>query len=303
MTAPTATFLFLCYRQEAYVRDALRSALAQDYRPLEILISDDASPDATFDIVCEEVAAYRGDADIVVNRNAENIGALEHQNRMMARVRGDYVVLGCGDDVFMPERARLLVEAWQRTGALVVASNIWSIDRAGQVIGRGVGADFAPDLSLEYFTRIGVNACCMGASLAWHREVFDLFGPIEAARSPYNGDFVIPFRGLLLGGNAFVNQTLVHYRVHEASNNFKVLNHADARSKEESTFALFNTQNLYLLETLNEFRALRPDDARLPAAERNLVGLIGNGLSMWAAKRNAMLLDGLDSAWRGTQSP
>ena len=54
----SVTFALLCYNQEKFIREALRGAFRQDYQPLEILISDDHSTDASFDILREEVANY-----------------------------------------------------------------------------------------------------------------------------------------------------------------------------------------------------------------------------------------------------
>ena len=48
------------YNQEKYIEDACKAALAQTYSPLEIIFSDDASPDKTFDIILENVKNYNG---------------------------------------------------------------------------------------------------------------------------------------------------------------------------------------------------------------------------------------------------
>ena len=47
--APLATFTVFAYNQEAYVAEAVRGALAQRYRPLQVILSDDASTDRTFE--------------------------------------------------------------------------------------------------------------------------------------------------------------------------------------------------------------------------------------------------------------
>ena len=49
---PLVSFFVTAYRQEHLVRAAIEAAFAQTWQPLEILLSDDASPDGT----------YRGDA-------------------------------------------------------------------------------------------------------------------------------------------------------------------------------------------------------------------------------------------------
>ena len=47
------TYVVLTYNQESYIREAVQSALAQNYSPLEVIVSDDCSIDKTFDVIRE----------------------------------------------------------------------------------------------------------------------------------------------------------------------------------------------------------------------------------------------------------
>ena len=67
MEKPLVTISMITYNQERYVRDAVRGALAQTYEPLEIVISDDCSTDSTWDIIRDEVEAYRKSGGIHKN--------------------------------------------------------------------------------------------------------------------------------------------------------------------------------------------------------------------------------------------
>ncbi|MDP6474553.1 MAG: glycosyltransferase [Alphaproteobacteria bacterium] len=102
MTAtPTVSFLLPAYNQEAFVRDAVRSVLAQDYEPLEIILSDDCSSDRTFEIIENEASAYKGPHSVVLNRNEMNLG-IEHINKLQQLASGTILVTGHGDDLSMP---------------------------------------------------------------------------------------------------------------------------------------------------------------------------------------------------------
>lgn len=57
---PNVTFVMLCYNQEQYVEAAIRGALAQDYLNLDIIISDDNSPDRTFEVAKQIASNYEG---------------------------------------------------------------------------------------------------------------------------------------------------------------------------------------------------------------------------------------------------
>ena len=45
---PRITLAVLAYNQSHFIEDAVRSALGQVCEPVEVLLSDDASPDTTF---------------------------------------------------------------------------------------------------------------------------------------------------------------------------------------------------------------------------------------------------------------
>ena len=82
MPAPRLSLVVMSYRQEAYIADTVASAFASDYPDLEIVLTDDASPDGTFQIMREMAAAYRGPHRIVLNRNAQNLGLIGHVNHL-----------------------------------------------------------------------------------------------------------------------------------------------------------------------------------------------------------------------------
>ena len=114
------TFALMCHDEQLFVRDALRAALAQDYEPLEILISDDHSTDGTFEIIQEEIRHYAGPHSFRIVRHNQNIG-FENWFRTAENARGEFVVGAHGDDVSRPGRTRCLVEAWHATNASLLA--------------------------------------------------------------------------------------------------------------------------------------------------------------------------------------
>ena len=59
MERPLVSFCLLCYNQRQWIGAALEAAFAQTYRPLEIVISDDASTDRSWEIITSAVAGYR----------------------------------------------------------------------------------------------------------------------------------------------------------------------------------------------------------------------------------------------------
>ncbi len=93
---PLITFAIFAYNQEKYIRDAIEGAFAQDYSPLEIIISDDCSTDHTFEIIQQMVDEYSGPNVVRLNRNTDNLGLIAHVNKVFELANGDWIVAAAG---------------------------------------------------------------------------------------------------------------------------------------------------------------------------------------------------------------
>jgi glycosyltransferase involved in cell wall biosynthesis len=208
------TFALMCHDQRLFIRDALRAALAQDYEPLEILISDDHSTDGTYDIIQEEVQRYAGPHSIRIVRHNQNIG-FENWFRTAESARGEFVVGAHGDDVSRPRRTRCLVEAWRTTKASLVSSNAEIIDVDSRLMSFLNDPKSKPTwLSAAEIAKAGHHPYMNGATLAWHADVFRSFGPLDRRRLSAAYDHVLPFRATLLNGSYYTAEPLVQWRIH-----------------------------------------------------------------------------------------
>ena len=138
MTRPAVTFGLVAYNQQKYVRAAIEGAFAQDCPAMEIILSDDCSPDDTFAIMQEMAAAYRGPHTVRVRREPSNVGLVQHMINLARAAKGDLLVIAAGDDISYPDRAATLHEAWERSGATALVSAWDEIDPAGAVLRRSV---------------------------------------------------------------------------------------------------------------------------------------------------------------------
>ncbi|MGD1083164.1 MAG: glycosyltransferase [Verrucomicrobiota bacterium] len=227
MSQPLVTFALFAYKQERFIREAVEGALAQRYSPLEIILSDDCSPDGTYEIMEQMAEAYAGPHKLVLNRNRQNLGLGGHVNAVMEMARGELIIMAAGDDVSLPERTTVLTEAWVREERPAgIASGIIAMDQNGErmeahtdiILPRGHKGGVMPPpalvrLFLEH-TRIGL----LGCSAAWSKENWNLFGKIR--EGVMHEDVILSFRGFLIGGLYTVNQSLVKYRSHSQSTSF-----------------------------------------------------------------------------------
>ena len=105
------TFFLLAYNQEEYIEAACRAALAQTYSPLEIIFSDDYSTDKTFEVIQKIVNDYQGPHKLKTIRNPTNMGLIAHINKAFETASGQLLVIAAGDDITLPHRTEVQVEA------------------------------------------------------------------------------------------------------------------------------------------------------------------------------------------------
>lgn len=94
---PLVSVLIPTYNYARFLPQAIRSVLAQDYPNLEILVSDDASPDSSAQAIRESV---QDDPRVRVVIQPANLGMVAHWNWCLGEARGRYVKFMFGDDAF-----------------------------------------------------------------------------------------------------------------------------------------------------------------------------------------------------------
>lgn len=209
-TKPRISLVLLCYNQEGMVRRAAESVLAQECEPLEIVLSDDASSDRTFEILQELVREYRGPHQVRARRNARNLGIGEHYNQLLGATHGRLIINAAGDDYSLPHRARRLIEAWDATGgkADLVCSHVIDLDHDGQLHDVMRVDDLAPYKTVEQW--LEKRPYIIGAGHAFTRRMMQRFEPLMP--EVFYEDQIMVFRAIVGGGGILVDEPLVHYR-------------------------------------------------------------------------------------------
>jgi glycosyltransferase involved in cell wall biosynthesis len=240
---PLVTVILFTFNQESYMAEAVESVLNQTYQPLEIIISDDCSSDATFDLIKELAEKFSGPHSLRINRNTKNQGIGRHVSNIMEEANGELIILAAGDDVSLPDRAAVLVKEWIKGGFPAgIGSAVTMIDSTGVETGYREGFCGAIDLEVgdslqiasldAYLHDSGFGL--MGCSAAWSREILDVFGRLP--HDLMNEDSAFSLRALLIGKLLCVKTKLVKYRIHESNTwardaKFKTI--AERRTYEE----------------------------------------------------------------------
>jgi glycosyltransferase involved in cell wall biosynthesis len=120
------TIMIPTFNQAVFIREAIDSALAQTYKNLEVIVGDDASTDAT-----PEIVAKINDPRLKYVRYASNLGRVaNYRNLLCNHATGDYVVNLDGDDYyndpnFISEAVSLIAD--DREVVMVAARASWKI--------------------------------------------------------------------------------------------------------------------------------------------------------------------------------
>jgi len=97
---PMVTLAIPTFNRLALLKRAVASALAQNYKNLEIIISDNASTDGTF-----EYLESLDDDRIKVILSEQNLGMVANWDRCLVSALGDYFLLMSDDDALFEESA------------------------------------------------------------------------------------------------------------------------------------------------------------------------------------------------------
>lgn len=213
---PLVTFALFAYNQEQYIGEAVKAALAQDYSPLEIIISDDCSSDETFNLIRELTKTYDGPHTVRINRNTVNLGSRglgAHVNRVLELAEGELIVFAAGDDVSSSKRTSMLVELWESAGrpSGSLHSAVQVIDASGAKLRWLHGRTTFEGLSVAQMVKLGGKGV-LGASHAVTKNIFEQFGPLHP--STMFEDRVLAWRSFLAGRIIYTKCPLVKYRVH-----------------------------------------------------------------------------------------
>ena len=212
------------YNYGRFISDAIRSVLAQTYRPLETIVVDDGSTDGT-----EEVVGLFGDAVTYIRQS--NAGVCAARNHGVERSSGELIAFLDADDVWEPSKLERQSSKFDRDDIGLVHSGMREFDgETGHTIRLHLdGAEDDAALSLLLWEGIPVNVS--GSAVMVSRKAFDAVGGFDT-QMKVGEDWDFCYRIARQFKVGFVPEPLVNYRSHAAAA------HRDVREMERG-MALF----------------------------------------------------------------
>jgi GT2 family glycosyltransferase len=285
-----------CYNSERWISPAIESLLAQSFEDFELIVSDNASSDGTWDIVQRYAA---GDDRIRPYRNPENLGASANFNRVFELARAPYFKWASSNDWCAPGLLDACRNALDADPGAVLAC-----PRAGMFTAvPGDGPDYPFGLDL----RQGEPAERFVGSLAIRRNI-PMNGLIRSTAlrrteliRPYYGSDLVMISALALQGKLLeLPQTLLFMR--DTSETSTARMGADAVRRHYAPKSARRMTNQSLRNWLGYWRAVR--DADLPVRQRlKLIGHLAK-MARWRSRDVfAEAIDSMRGAWSGEAVP
>lgn len=252
---PQVSVLLTSYNHEHYLRASIDSVLAQSFEDFEVFVIDDASTDASWEVI----KTYT-DPRIIPIRSDTNTGGFA-LNDILPRTEGRYVAVHHSDDIWHPDKLAMQLNVFcQQPDLAVVFTHAMLIDEAGNDCDR---APFNTFFNVENKTRHAWlnfffyrgNILCHPSALI-SRSAFDKCGTYRLGLYQL-GDFDLWVRLCLNYEIHVIQEKLMKYRVFSDDTNTSAQSGASrARISLEYIEVL---KNYLLIKDLDEFLDIFPD--------------------------------------------
>jgi glycosyltransferase involved in cell wall biosynthesis len=201
----TISVIIPTYNYARYLREAVDSALGQTYAPIEVIVIDDGSTDAT-----PEVLASYGDRIRVIRQ--KNQGVAVARNAGIASARGKYLAFLDSDDIWYPRKLELQIARFDADPSLgLVHCGMETFDGEGNTVHvwrSGLEGCVASDM-----LRFDSQLVMTGSNIVVPKQVAQEIGGFDS-RLPPSEDWDFCYRIATRYSIGFVAEVLVRYRMH-----------------------------------------------------------------------------------------
>ena len=240
---PLVSIVIPLYNGSNYVEEALKSALAQTYENIEIVVVNDGSTDeGAGKAICDRYA------DRIVYFEKENGGCASALNYGIRHAKGEFISWLSHDDLYEPTKVEKQVLMYERYALnrenTIVSSVDTLIDSDGKKILHPKRKDTGIYLAEKAFYYILFRACPNGCGLLIPKGLFEQHGYFdEGMRFVLDWNLWLKFA---LGGVDFYfdDEVLVSNRVHSMQVRVKQreLHSKEANMTVDQLFAMMKEQ-------------------------------------------------------------
>jgi glycosyltransferase involved in cell wall biosynthesis len=204
MTSPLLSIIVPSFNQGRFIRETIDSALAQSYRPIEVLVFDGGSTDDTV-----EVLRSYGELPELRWWSEPDKGVVDAVNKGFARAAGEIIAVQSSDDVYMPGAFETAVRALEADHSLALVYGDMELIDADSTRLRETSLS-----AFDLYDYISKLTYIPQPTAFFRREAMAQAGPWRADIS-YAADAEFYLRIVQAAPVRKLDATLGRYRVHE----------------------------------------------------------------------------------------
>ncbi|MEN9432701.1 MAG: hypothetical protein RLZZ422_290 [Pseudomonadota bacterium] len=238
-TRAVVSVVIPAYNHAQWIGLAIQSVLEQTFQDWELIIIDDASTDATWEVIHTFT-----DPRMRVERHSTNQGAAHTLNQGLNQATGEYLAILNSDDTWHPERLEHFLALAQHQGAEFIASNA-RVEYSQQSTEPKWQSEFLQwyqELQSELYTSrdflttlVKGNFLLTTSNFFFKREVWEYLKAFQDLRYVHDYEFVLRVceAGFL---TAYSPEILLAYRQHDSN----TINEAPAQAVYEHLNMLYS---------------------------------------------------------------
>lgn len=254
------SLIIISYNQEKYIKDAILSALNQDYDNYEIIISDDCSNDFTWNKINETINNEQDKIHtVILNRNEQNLGIFGNFQKAISLSRGNWIVIMAGDDISKPNRLKVINELSQaHENIYAIGTGYDTIDAKGNYLYKNISC-IRNEINLPMYP---------GFSAAINRDTFLKFPKIK--ENIQSEDIIYSLRAFELGNILLSDISTVKYRIHSQNITSKGTSIEDYKGKIKNHFNAIKTLEYYKTNELRNKKLIPVIENQIKTFEENV---------------------------------
>jgi glycosyltransferase involved in cell wall biosynthesis len=177
---PAVSVCIPAYRAERFIAETIDSVLCQTFEEYELIVLDNASDDATAEIV----ASY-DDPRLRLERNPATIPMAENWNAVTVMARAPLVKLLCADDLLHPDCLAQQAAVFAEHPEVVLVSSLRDfVNDDGEVVleGRGLQGLLGRvdgQAVIDAVVRSGINPIGWPSAMMMRRDTFEAVGRFD----------------------------------------------------------------------------------------------------------------------------
>lgn len=284
--SPMISVIIPSYNHGEFIAEAIASVVAQNYRPLELIIVDDGSQDNSVTVINREIKDLQKHGPGLAVRffRQPNSGAHIAINRGLNLADGEWLTILNSDDRFLPKRLSKLISKCRGEKSLLGLTRVLHVDANDRLVPpNSPFVSWYRDSLSKTFPTVGFhllynNVAVSTGNLFFHKSLFERLGGFRSYELMHDYDFIL--RSLTWTEPVWLREPLLAYRIHGQN--------TVTRVRHKSVYEAAEVATDFLAQTV-----LFPDppNRAAPWAPR------------WGDKMKKFLTDNKDSWLRGWIGP